>query len=85
MGSHLGNEFPDGNLLSDVLLWTICASDIPADFPSWREERIIKDVIYIEEKMRMLSQASFFDEKSILWYKQRNIERKYFIIRLSKR
>ena len=26
MGSDMGNEFSNGNLLSDVLLWTTCTS-----------------------------------------------------------
>ena len=42
MGSYMGNELPDGNLLSDVLLWTVCTSDFPPDFPSWRKETAVK-------------------------------------------
>ena len=32
MGTDLGYEFPDGNFVSDVLLWSACAPDFPYNF-----------------------------------------------------
>lgn len=33
MGADMGDEFPDGNLLPDVLLRPACAPDFPSNFP----------------------------------------------------
>ena len=38
----MGDELSDGDLLSDVLLRTVCTSDFQTDFPSWRKETTIK-------------------------------------------
>ena len=39
MGTDLGYEFPDGNFVSDVLLWPACATDFPYNLQ--REEIIL--------------------------------------------
>ena len=33
MGADMDDEFPDGNLLPDVLLRSACAPDFPSNFP----------------------------------------------------
>ena len=40
MGTDLGYEFPDGNFVSDVLLWSASAIDFPYNLQ--REEGKIK-------------------------------------------
>ena len=40
MGTDLGYEFPDGNFVSDVLLWSASATDFPYNLQ--REEGKIK-------------------------------------------
>lgn len=32
MGADMGNEFPNGDFVPNVLLWSFCKADFPAAF-----------------------------------------------------
>ena len=43
MDTDMGYEFPDGNFVSDVLLWSASAIDFPCDFQR-KEIKYIKSL-----------------------------------------